>query len=564
MLERLLGYGQRRQSAADSFTLGWAGRIGLAAAVGLAYFLAARLAVLLPAEPEGVAVFWPAAGISSGILIALGPRMRSPVAAGVIVATAVVHHILADPLWVGTALGLANAAEALITAGLIERYFGADFSLDRLSQVLALLGAAIAGTVVSAIAGAATYRLLSSSSMLTSWGHWFFSDVVGIIIVAPLIIGLIAAVRQPPPRSELIEGTAALGVLAVMTGIISFLPQEPWDAVLPITWLLPILFWVSVRCRPVIAAMAAFIVCFTIVSTTIYGIGYFGDPSLSLTDRVLGAQASILFVALSANILAALFAERRDSETRLARSNTMLERERGNRLMNIDAVTASIAHEIKQPLTAIAANGGGALALLGKSPPDINEACAALNDIVDDSHRVSNALDGIRSLFKAVDQSRQPVDMNQIARDVLQSIRGELSDHGILVRPEMAYDLPLVEGNASQLHQVIANLVHNAIEAMAETDQNRVLRLITQRRDPGTIAVEVQDSGRGIDPKELDKMFEAFVTTKTHGIGLGLAISRQIVERHNGQLLAWSDGKNGALFQVVLPIRTKDADALSH
>ena len=107
-------------------------------------------------------------------------------------------------------------------------------------------------------------------------------------------------------------------------------------------------------------------------------------------------------------------------------------------------------------------------------------------------------------------------------------------------------------------------LVHNAIEAMAATDRSRVLRLITQRRDPGTITVAVQDSGPGIDPKELDKMFEAFVTTKTHGIGLGLAICRQIVERHNGQLSAWSDGKNGALFQLVLLIKTKDADALSH
>jgi nitrogen-specific signal transduction histidine kinase len=212
---------------------------------------------------------------------------------------------------------------------------------------------------------------------------------------------------------------------------------------------------------------AAFIVCSTIVSTTIYGIGYFGDPSFSFTDRVLEARASILFVALSANILAALFAERRDSETHLARSNMMLERERGNRLMNIDAVTASIAHEMKQPLTAIAANGGGALALLGKSPPDINEACAALNDIVDDSHRANNALDGIRSLFKQVDPSWHSVDMNQIARDVLQSIRGELNEHGILARPEMAYDLPLVEGNASQLHQALTSRPVSSIPARA-------------------------------------------------------------------------------------------------
>src|ERR1700733_5528041 len=253
MPERALANGQRRRSAANDLARRWLIGAGLAVTVGVAYFLAGRLGVGLILKPEGVAVFWPAAGISSGVLIALGHRARWPVATGVIAATVVVHLLIADPLWAGVALGLSNAAEALITAGLIEYYFGADFSLDRLRQVIGLIAAAVVGTAISGVGGAVTYRLYSgpSAEMLTSWQHWFASDAIGIIIVAPLVIGIAAALRRPPPRSELIEGGVALTALAVATGIVIFLPAEFWVTVLPIAALFPILLWVTARCRPV-------------------------------------------------------------------------------------------------------------------------------------------------------------------------------------------------------------------------------------------------------------------------------------------------------------------------
>ena len=259
MLEKpLRGQGQR--SAADDLARRWINSIGLAVAVGLAYFLAARLSVGLLLEPEGVAVFWPAAGVSSGVLIALGPRARWPVAVGVTAATVAIHQLIADPLWAGIALGLSNAAEALIVAGLLELYFGADFNIVRLRQVLGLLLAAIVGTAISAIGGAVTYKLFHpSATLLTTWQHWFASDLIGIIIVAPLVIGLTGVIRQPPPRSELIEGTTALLALAVMTAIAISLPRGLGD-VLPVALLFPMLLWIAARCRPAFAAAAAFLV----------------------------------------------------------------------------------------------------------------------------------------------------------------------------------------------------------------------------------------------------------------------------------------------------------------
>ena len=202
----LLVNGQRHPFSIDNLTRQWVWGVGLAAAVGAGYFLAAHFSVRLLMKPEGVAVFWPAAGLSSGLLIALRGA-RWPVLAGVIAATVATHIIIRDPLWAGIALGLCNGAEALITAGLIQYYFGPDFNLVRVRNVISLLAAAVAGTSVSGIGGAVTYKLMHgpSAPLLETWQHWFASDAIGIIAVAPLMIGLAAVVRRPSLRSEVIE-----------------------------------------------------------------------------------------------------------------------------------------------------------------------------------------------------------------------------------------------------------------------------------------------------------------------------------------------------------------------
>ena len=552
----MLARDKRKRSRAKDVSYLWVRGIGLAAAVGLGYFLAADLSVRLILEPEGVAVFWPAAGISSGILIALGPQARWSVLAGVIVATSVTHFIIKDPVWAGIALGLCNGAEALVTAGLIQHYFGAAFNLVRFRYVLGLLAAAVAATIVSGVGGAAIYRLMKgpSAPMLNTWHHWFASDFVGIIAVAPLVIGLAAVVRRPSPRREVIEGAVTLVALALMTVFIILLPRELWETVLPITWLFPLLAWLAARYRPAFSAAGGFVVSIAIVLTTIAGKGHFGDPGLPIADRVLGAQAGILVVALSAYVLAALFADRRESAESLAQSNTMLERERDNKLMNAQAITAAIAHEVRQPLAAITVNGSAALRFLSKTPPELQEVRAALDRMISDTHRTSEVFEGIRALFGKSDQKRQKVDVNEIILGVLQSSWKELQDHGVETRLQLATGLPLVDGHGRQLEEVILNLVHNAIEAMDATiDRGRVLRVSTEFNDRQAIAVSVQNSGPGIDPKAIDGIFGTFFTTKPDGMGLGLAICRMIVEHHGGQLTALSDGKGGALFQFALP-----------
>lgn len=292
----------------------WAGAVGLITIVGIAYFLAARLGLFLLTQPDGVAVFWPAAGVSSGTLIALGRKVRWPVAAGVIAATVAANLTSDRTILASVVFGLCNAGEALLTAWLIERYVGAAFSLNKLRHVLWLLVAAVIGAATSGVGGVAGYKLFHSSAVpaLMTWWHWFSSDAIGIITVAPLVIGIAATVRAPSPRREVIEGIAALMAIgAAMVTIIFVLPQAWWDRIVPAEMLFPLLLWISARCRPAFTSAAVFVVSLTIVSAFIFGLGNFGDAAPSMEQRTLATQAAVLGVAIFASILAALFAERR-------------------------------------------------------------------------------------------------------------------------------------------------------------------------------------------------------------------------------------------------------------
>jgi signal transduction histidine kinase len=548
----LSGFGELMQQ--------WPGSVALAIAVGIAYFLASRLSLLLITTPDDVAVFWPAAGVAAGVLIALGPGTRLPVAVGTIVASIPANLLGVWSLRTSIVFALCNAGQVLLMSVLIERYFGSAFSLGSLRQVLGLVAAAIVGTAAAAIGGTVGVVLVEGSTApaLTIWYHWLTSNVPGIVAVAPLLIGLVSAVRDPPPRSEIIEGVVVLAALTALSGLIIFLPREPWV----IGLLFPLLLWLAARCRPVFAAAAAFITALTIVWTTTFSIGMFGQENLPMAERVLAAQAAILAVSLCAIVLASLFSERRESEARLARSNMMLQRERNNKLMNIDAITSAIVHEVRQPLAAIATNGSAGIRWLTKTPPDFDEVRAAMTRIVRDSHRASQVLESIRALFKSADLEVQPVDLNGIALGALDLLRGELTDHGVITRTELAPELPLVGGHSGQLQEVMLNLVRNAIDAMDSiTDRARVLRVRTECDGRDAIVVSVEDSGPGIDPKKVDSIFDAFVTTKSHGMGLGLAICRMIILRHEGQLSASAENKSGALFQFTLPIKSAVGDS---
>jgi signal transduction histidine kinase len=182
--------------------------------------------------------------------------------------------------------------------------------------------------------------------------------------------------------------------------------------------------------------------------------------------------------------------------------------------------------------------------------------------MVGDSHRASQVFDNIRALFGNADQGYEPLDINELTAGVLQTLRDEINRDGVTARTALQSGLPLVMGHRGQLQEALINLVRNAIEAMhAVAGGRRILQVRTERHGNNAVAIAVEDTGSGIDPKHIDSIFDAFITTKAHGMRLGLALCRMIIERHAGQLSAAPARPHGSIFRVVLPAAKAGAGA---
>jgi PAS domain S-box-containing protein len=318
---------EKKQGAAfrlSSPSQSWLNGVGVFVVVGIAYFLAARVGVVLGVS-QGVPIFWPAAGIAVGAFITLGPNARLPVALAVVAATIASGILIGRSLSLTITFAFFNTGEAMLTAWLIERWFGRAFTLEAVRQVLGfVVASAISEAIAASGAGIVVHFLEPTTSSAHAWRLWFASCSLGIFTVAPLLIGLGEIVRELPPRRELIEGTVGLATLAALSVFVISLPQSPWATALPVALVLPVLLWITVRCRPAFAAAAMFILALAVIWSTTFDVGHFADASAPLSDRILATQTLILAAALLALILAALFAERRRSEAALKQGRERL------------------------------------------------------------------------------------------------------------------------------------------------------------------------------------------------------------------------------------------------
>jgi PAS domain S-box-containing protein len=245
--------------------------------------------------------------------------------------------------------------------------------------------------------------------------------------------------------------------------------------------------------------------------------------------------------------------ERKRAEEELRAMQAQLAR--ANRLATMGQLTASIAHEVTQPVAATVTNAQAALRWLNGPTPGLEEARQALERIVKDGNRAGQVIDRVRALIKKAPPRKDHVEINGAIREVIELSRGETAKNGISVRTELAARLPVVQGDRVELQQVILNLIINAVEAMSgDREGPRELRVSSREAESGGVLVAVSDSGPGLAFASLDRLFEAFYTTKPSGLGLGLSICRSIIQAHGGRLWASTSLPRGAIFQFTLPV----------
>jgi signal transduction histidine kinase len=556
----------------------WVSAIALTAAIGVVYFVAARLSLALLTKPEGVAVFWPAAGVSAGAVIALGFRARWPVIFGTMAAT-ILANLLGDrSIWGAILFGLCNAGEAVLTAWLIDRYFGPDFRLNKLRNMVGLVGAATIGTAVSGIGGAITFKLFHSATtpLWVTWEHWFASDALGIIAVAPLLIELASAARDRPPLSELLEGTLTVAVLALVSALAIFLRSDLLATVGPVAVLFAPLLWLAARCQPVFAAAAAFIVSLSIVWTTTFGIGYFGNPTLSIDERVTAAQVSILLVTIGASALAALFAEIRDNrriaEAALHASESQRYLIETERLAALGRLVAGVAHELNSPI-GISLTVASTLAqrcanfanqilsgpvrrsLLAEFADSSRDAASQL---VSNLERAGELIQAFKQV--AVDRSqadRRSFDLKLATEQIVASVTPGLPKP----RSPMALDIPtnvILDSYPGAYGQVLTNLIFNAVtHGFVDHPPDATILIMARRLGVEQVEITFSDNGRGM-PEEVQRhVFDPFFTTaRAKGnTGLGLYLVHNLVtEQLGGRITLVSKVGEGTTICMILPL----------
>jgi len=263
------------------------------------------------------------------------------------------------------------------------------------------------------------------------------------------------------------------------------------------------------------------------------------------TFRGIGIVASSL-------VLVVLLCEITTLYIRLLRAINALGREREARLLTGDAIAAAIAHEVRQPLTAIVTTAGAGLRFLDRATPACDKAMESFRRIAADGHRADAVIEGVRATFKKSVRQKTPLDVNGIVQEVLAFEHEALRDHKILVQAAPTVQLPEVQGDRVQLQQVLINLITNAIHAMATQEEPRILSVRSEVCEEGDVLVSVADTGLGIDPRDAGRVFNPMFTTKRDGMGMGLTICRSIIEAHDGRLWVTPNTPKGAVFRFTL------------
>jgi signal transduction histidine kinase len=511
------------------------------------------------------------------ILLGLSPsRAQKRLALSVVLALLVAFFIVAGPISTIQfgqidAFVPAYATAMIVVDSITAVLLFAQFSILR-SRALLVIASGYLFTALMVIPWMLTFPgaftpggLLGAGLQTTAWLYILWHAGFAMCVIA------YALLKDEDPAQRVWRGSARIAILlsvaltaAVVCAATFLLTAD--DPLLPRVMLDPVRFsplWfyavgclvllsiaalvvLWVRRRSVLdlwlmVVMCAYVAGFLLISYPVpvrFSVGFYagrfcGLLSASLVLIVLLYEITTLY----GQLVGAVLAQRREREARL---------------MTGDAVSASIAHEVKQPLSGMIANADAGLRWLDRAAPDLDKAKASFEYIVADGHRAGAVIESIRAIFKKDTRNRTSLDINELVGETLTLTRGDLQRHRILVQAEPNEQLPRVRGDRIQLQQVLLNLITNAIDSMASKDGARILGVRSEVRDGASVIVLVADTGTGIGSQELERVFNPMFTTKSGGMGMGLSICRSIIEAHDGRLWVAPNKPEGAVFQFML------------
>jgi signal transduction histidine kinase len=480
-------------------------------------------------------------------VLLLVPRRIWPILIPVAFAAFVLYDLqVGVPIRSTVWLILADTVEVLIAALCVSYSFD---GVPRLNSVKALAKYAFFAVILAPCAGAFVGALAISGDYWISWRICFFSEALAFLTLTPAILSWVNEARawSQKSRADYLEATGLITAL-VLFGYVTFVASGKSIPPALLYSLVPFLLWSGLRFGSMGVSTSVIVVAFLSIWGAVHDRGPFTGPEP--LNNVMSLQLFLFFVAIPFMVLAVLVEEHKQAERAFRESEQRLARVA--RIVSMGELTASIAHEINQPLAAVVTNGHFCLRRLADAAPNIEELREAIGEIVNDGTRASAVISRIRALVKKAPPKMERLRVNEVIREVLALTGNELLRGGVTVQTELAADVPAVFGDRVQLQQVMLNLIMNGIDAMSMiTDRPRELLIKSAKHTDG-VSIQVQDSGPGIDPGQADRIFEPFFTDKPEGIGMGLSISRSIVESHGGRLWAVA-GSNGALFEFTLP-----------
>jgi signal transduction histidine kinase len=550
---------QLAQAAPNASVLSRIARRGVAfILLGFAYYGAVELGLGFRFENSHIGVVWIANAVLLSALL-LTPYREWGFVLGI---TAIAHIAAMNdvaPSWRWSWQIAGNAVFAISMVALLRRFAGMPLQFANRRQLFVYMAVAFGVPALFALVMPAFVRSLlgldTTFNPLVSWLRTYLSNATALLLVTPAILlwadGGFRRLRSLS-ISRVLEAIAIM-VFLMTAGVLAFgtLPATPrYPSVL--LWILPPLLWAAVRFGPLAAATT---LC-SAVALSMLGTARELGPFVLATeaDWVLSLQLFWLVLSAPVMLLAASIREREQAEAALLEQRNQLAHV--TRVATVGELSGALAHELRQPLTAILANAQAGMRLLRTGQADLPEIENILGDIVQNDKQAEGVIDRLRAFLKNTTPQAESVAFDGVVRDALALAHGAIVITGIEVETEAAPDLPPVIGDRVQLLQVVLNLVVNGCESMHHVpSEHRKLGLRLRQLPEAGLELQVSDRGPGLPWKGKMDVFKPFFTTKENGLGLGLAIARYIVDAHGGQLWGANNTDGGATFHLQLPIR---------